>query len=174
MITAPARKKPARDNHSAEKPARGKAPAVSPDQVFALFVLAPHGVPFRGPLLLGALVDAGMEYGDMQIFHRLDKQGGNGKVLFSTANIREPGIFDLSAMEHFTTEGLAFFMQVHSGVDAVAAFEAMVESARSVANSLDGTVCDATRSVLTRQTIGHMREQVIACQLQQRVANTAS
>ncbi len=155
-------------------PARDRAPAVSPDHVFMLFVMAPPVVPFRGPLLLGALASAGLEYGDMQIFHRTDREDGSGKVLFSAANIREPGTFDLSAMEQFTTEGLVFFMQVHSGVDAVAAFESMVEAARSVANSLDGTVCDATRSVLTRQTIAHMREEVIGCQLQQRVANTAS
>jgi cell division protein ZipA len=115
-----------------------------------------------------------MEFGDMQIFHRVEVVDGHEKVLFSAANIREPGTFDLSAMENFTTEGLAFFMQVHNDVDAVWAFESMVESARILADSLDGTVCDATRSVLTKQTIGHMREEVISCQLHQRVANTAS
>jgi FtsZ-interacting cell division protein ZipA len=155
-------------------PAREKAPAVSPDHVFSLFVLAPHGVPFRGQLLLGALATAGMKYGDMQIFHRVEEIDGHEKVLFSAANIREPGIFDLSAMESFTTEGIAFFMQVHGGVDAVSAFESMVESARILADSLNGTICDATHSVLTRQTISHMRDEVISCQLQQRVAKTAS
>jgi hypothetical protein len=35
-------------------------------------------------------------------------------------------------------------------------------------------VCDASRSVMTNQTISHMREEVISCQLQQRVANAAS
>ena len=43
-----------------------------------------------------------------------------------------------------------------------------------MANDLDSTVCDATHSVLTNQTIGHMREEVISYQLQQRVANAAS
>jgi cell division protein ZipA len=155
-------------------PSREKKPAASPDHVFSLFVLAPHGVPFRGQLLLGALAAARMEYGDMQIFHRVEMVDGHEKVLFSAANIREPGTFDLSALENFTTEGIAFFMQLHSDVDAVWAFESMVESARILADSLDGTVCDATRSVLTKQTISHMREEVISCQLQQRVANTAS
>jgi cell division protein ZipA len=155
-------------------PSRQKAPAVSSDHVFSLFVLAPHGVPFRGQLLLGALAAARMEFGDMQIFHHVEMTDGHEKVLFSAANIREPGIFDLSAMENFTTEGIVFFMQVHSGVDAVSAFEAMVESARILADGLDGTVCDASRSVLTKQTIGHMREEVISCQLQQQVAKTAS
>jgi cell division protein ZipA len=154
-------------------PARNRA-AVNPDQVFSLLVLAPPGVPFRGQMLLGALAVARLEYGDMQIFHRTELVNGKQKVLFSAANIREPGTFDPAAMAHFTTEGLALFMQVSPGVDAVWAFEAMVSSGRSLADSLSGTLCDATRSVLTRQAIGHMREQVISCQLQQRVAKTAS
>lgn len=165
VITAPARQ---------ARPARQPEPEVRPNHVFSLFVLAPPGVPFRGPLLLGALANARLEYGDMQIFHRIEVVDGKEKTLFSAANIREPGIFDLSAMENFTTPGIALFMQVRPGIDAVWAFEVMVEAARSLADSLDGSVCDATRSVLTLQTVGHMREEVIGCQLQQRVIKTAS
>jgi cell division protein ZipA len=146
----------------------------SPDKVFTLYVMAPRGVPFRGPILLGALADASLEFGDMQIFHRTEFINGHEKVLFSAANIKEPGIFDLSAMENFTTEGLVLFLQVPGSVDGVHAFDAMVESARILANHLDSAVCDATHSVLTNQTITHMREEVIGCQLQQRVANAAS
>jgi len=148
--------------------------AQSPDKVFTLYVMAPRGVPFRGPVLLGALADAGLEFGDMQIFHRTARVNGQEKILFSVANIKEPGIFDLSAMDDFTTEGIVLFFQVPGGVDGAQAFDAMVESARILANDLDSTVCDATRSVLTNQTIGHMREEVISYQLQQRVANAAS
>ena len=66
------------------------------------------------------------------------------------------------------------FLQVAPGTDAVRAFDAMVESAMIMADELSATVCDATRSVLTKQTISHMREEVIGCQLQQRVIKTAS
>lgn len=142
------------------------------DKVFSLYVLAPTGVPFRGPVLLGALADAGLEFGDMQIFHRYEEQ--DGQLLFSLASIREPGIFDLSAMHDFTTDGLVLFIQVQGQADALKAFESMVTAARALANSLDGTIYDATNSVLTNQTIGHMREEVIACQLQQRLAKRAS
>lgn len=164
--------------HVIEKPLR-EQPAGSPgttqtDQVFSIFVLAPTGVPFRGPVLTGALAAAGLEYGDMQIFHRHEQIEGHEFSLFSVANIREPGIFDLSAMENFTTEGLVLFMQLPGPVEGVQAFDAMVESARALAASLGGTICDATRSVLTNQTIGHLREEVIGYQLQQRVAKTAS
>jgi len=146
----------------------------SPDKVFTLHVMAPRGVPFRGPVLLGALADASLEYGDMQIFHRTEFISGHEKVLFSAANIKEPGIFDLSVMEDFTTEGIVLFLQIPGSVDGVHAFDAMVESARILASHLDSAVCDATHSVLTNQTISHMREEVISCQLQQRVANAAS
>jgi cell division protein ZipA len=144
------------------------------DKVFTLFVMAPRGVPFRGPVLLSALADASLEYGDMQIFHRSEFINGQEKILFSAANIKEPGIFDLSKMDNFTTEGIVLFLQVPGSTDAVHAFDAMVESARVLADNLDSTVCDATRSILTNQTISHMREEVVSCQLQQRVANAAS
>jgi cell division protein ZipA len=125
-------------------------------------------------MLLDALEAAHLEYGDMQIFHRNEEVDGSERRLFSAANIKEPGIFDLAAMEHFTTEGIVLFMQVASDADAVRAFDAMVESATIMADDLSATVCDATRSVLTKQTISHMREEVIGCQLQQRVIKTAS
>ena len=144
------------------------------DRIFTLFVMAPTGVPFRGSVLLDALEDAHMEYGDMQIFHRKEVVDGSERHLFSAANIKEPGIFDLAAMEHFTTEGIVLFLQVAPGMDAVRAFDAMVESAMILAEELSATVCDATRSVLTKQTVSHMREEVIGCQLQQRVIKTAS
>ena len=144
------------------------------DKVFSLFVLAPARVPFRGPMLLSALQAANLEYGDMQIFHRSEVVDGQVNHLFSVANIREPGTLDPAAMENFTTQGVALFMQVPGAVDAVRAFDAMLESARILADKLDGTVCDATRSVMTSQTTSHLRDEVINCQLQQRVANTAS
>jgi len=159
-------------NADAQPLDRGEAAA--PDKVFALYVMAPRGVPFRGPMLLGALSAAGLEYGDMQIFHRSEMLDGREKILFSAANIKEPGIFDLSAMESFTTEGIVLFLQIPGSVDGVHAFDSMVESARILADNLDSAVCDASRSVLTNQTISHMREEVISCQLQQRVANAAS
>jgi cell division protein ZipA len=156
------------------KPRSPESRPPASDKIFTLLVLAPSGVPFRGTVLLDALEDAHLEYGDMQIFHRNEVVDGSERRLFSVANIKEPGIFDLAAMEHFSTEGVVMFLQVAPGMDAVRAFDAMVESATILAEELGGTVCDATRSVLTKQTISHMREEVIGCQLQQRVIKTAS
>jgi len=157
-----------------QKPVAQESKPPASDRIFTLFVRAPKGVPFRGPMLLGAFDDAKLDYGDMQIFHRSELVDGRELHLFSAANIREPGIFDLAAIENFSTEGIVLFLQVLPGMDVVRAFDAMVESANILAEELGGTVCDATRSVLTKQTISHMREEVIGCQLQQRVIKTAS
>lgn len=151
-----------------------KAPPPEPDKVVTLFVLAPTGVPFPGSFIFEAMETAGLQYGDMSIFHCTDRQRGSEEPLFSVANMVEPGTFDLSAMATFTTSGLVLFLQLPGPVDPVQAFDRMVDAARSLADSLGGTVCDATRSALTNQTIGHMREDVIDYQLRQRVAKTAS
>lgn len=146
----------------------------APEKVITLFVLAPTGVPFRGSFLMEAMSEAGLQYGDMQIFHRIEKQAGRDDTLFSVANIVEPGTFEPNRMDSFATQGVVLILQLPGPVDAIKAFDAMVTAARSLATSLQGSLCDATRSVLTNQTISHMREEVVDYQLRQRVANTAS
>ncbi len=54
------------------------------------------------------------------------------------------------------------------------AYDRLPYTSRVLAENLDSRVCDATHSPLTKQAISHMREEVISCQLQQRVANAAS
>lgn len=158
------------------EPATAAVPAEAaiPDKVITLYVMAPPGVPFRGSFLMEAMGKAGLEFGDMQIFHYLERHNGRDRVLFSLANMVEPGTFDPQAMDDFSSQGLVLFLQLPAAFDAVKAFDAMVTAARSLATGLEGSVCDSTRSVLTRQTIGHMREDVINYQLRHRVAQTAS
>jgi cell division protein ZipA len=153
-----------------ETPAR----AHDPEKIITLFVLAPTGVPFRGTFLMEAMEEAGLQYGDMQIFHRIERQAGRENTLFSVANLVEPGTFDPSRMDSFATQGVVLILQLPGPDDPIKAFDAMVTAARSLARSLEGSLCDATRSVLTNQTISHMREEVVDFQLRQQVAKTAS
>ncbi|MEN8107567.1 MAG: cell division protein ZipA [Pseudomonadota bacterium] len=151
-----------------------QAPPIAPDKVVTLFVLAPTGVPFPGNFILEAMQTAGLQFGDMDIFHHVGKCQGREESLFSVANLVEPGTFNPAAMETFATEGLVLFLQLPGPLDPTKAFDSMVKAGQSLAESLGGTICDATRSALTNQTIGHMREDVIDYQLRQRVAKTAS
>jgi cell division protein ZipA len=162
-------------NH--EAPARTTAGPLNmtmPDKVVTLYVKAPPGVPFRGSFLMEAMGKAGLAFGDMQIFHYLENHNGRDRALFSVANMVEPGTFNPQAMDDFSTRGLVLFLQLPAPFDAVKAFDAMVTAARSLATSLEGSVYDTTHSVLTNQTISHLREDVIDYQLRQRVAQTAS
>jgi len=146
----------------------------APEKIVTLFVLAPTGVPFRGPFLMAALNEAGLQYGDKQIFHCIDKQAGRDEALFSVANIVEPGTFEPNRMDSFSTRGVVLILQLPGPVDAIKAFDTMVTAARSLTTSLEGSLCDASHSVLTNQTISHMREEVVDYQLRQRVPKTAS
>lgn len=143
-------------------------------KVISLTVNAPAGVPFRGVVLHGALRDAGLVFGDMDIFHCMEDRRGRSEILFSVANIREPGTLVPDDFEDFTTDGIVLFMQVPGPSDAAHAFDEMVGAARKLADSLDAIVRDSTNSVLSNQTIRHMREEVISLQLQQQVTRNAS
>jgi cell division protein ZipA len=144
--------------------------AIDPHDLIVLYVRAPAGVPFRGENVFRALEASGLRYGPMQIYHRVMEAGGREKSVFSVANLVEPGIFDHDDPESFTTPGLTLFMQLPGPLDGVKAYDDMVETARGLARELDGEVCDQSRSVLTRQSIGHQREEILDKQRRMRIA----
>jgi len=165
---------PVEDSNVTQLSGTPAAEVRAPEKIITLFVLAPTGVPFRGSFLMEAMSEAGLQYGDMQIFHHIERQAGRDDMLFSVANIVEPGTFEPNGMDSFTTPGVVLILQLPGPADAIKAFDAMVTAARSLATNLQGSLCDATRSVLTNQTISHMREEVVDYQLRQRVTKTAS
>lgn len=142
-------------------------------KVVTLFVLAPEGVPFGGNLIKNAMDKTGLQPGDMDIYHHYENVDGVDESVFSVANMVEPGTFDFDAMETFSTPGLVLFLQLPTVVDAVSAFDEMVKAARNLSVHLQGSVRDATHSVLSNQTVAHLREDVIDYQLRQRVAQSA-
>src|SRR5699024_6103140 len=97
---APARTMPKRSSV-------GKRPADRPvERSVSLFVTAREGQCFQGPDLVVAMEKAGLEYGDMAIFHRLlDGKPEQGAV-FSVANMVKPGSFDMATMTELETPGL--------------------------------------------------------------------
>ena len=114
------------------------------------------GEPFPGQALLEILLEAGMTFGSMDIFHR---QAGS-EVQFSLANAVEPGTFDVTSMNNFTTPGVTLFIRVHELGDPVRALDDMLVVADAIALELGGEVRDETRSVMTPQTIEHCRQSI--------------
>lgn len=129
-------------------------------EVFMLNVVARNHSGFRGEDILHILLACDLRFGDMSFFHRHEQEAGRGPIQFSVANMMQPGMFDIDNMSDFTTPGLVFFVTLPGPENMMQAFDYMLETAQAVARNLGGDVLDETRSVLTRQTLEHARQQI--------------
>jgi len=130
-------------------------------EVLILHVKAVDGHSFHGADLLQQVLENGLRYGAMDIFHYHSDEDGEGPVIFSMANMLKPGVFKLKTMNDFTTVGVTFFLTLPVVDNAnMAAFDAMLTIAKNIAQQLGGELKDDQRSVLTAQTVEHYREKV--------------
>lgn len=129
-----------------------------PSEILVINVLARNGTRMNGADLMNVFVRNGLEFRDMNIFHRLEP--GTKKVQFSVASAVEPGTFDLSSMERLETPGVSLFMQLPGPTDPLVTFEDMLKVARDLGTSLGGDLKDEQLSVMTAQTIEHCRHRV--------------
>lgn len=134
--------------------------ADDPHRVVVLNVMARQDRTFAGSEVRNAVEGAGFEYGDWQIFHYYPPRHGDNPPAFSLANMVKPGSFDLANMDAMTTAGLSLFMVPAGDEDDIASFDTMLATTRRLAVELGGEVRDARRSVLTRQAIAQIREQL--------------
>jgi cell division protein ZipA len=131
-----------------------------PFKIMQINVVA-RAEPFSGERIQTACREVELVPGDMSIFHRQLVGGRKPKVLFSMASMVEPGSFPLDAMEEFRTPGLTLFAQLPGPRDGLAVFSDMLFTAERLASLLAGELQDETHSALTRQTIEHMREDLL-------------
>ncbi len=139
----------------------GRRPADLPvERIVTLFVVAREGGHFNGPDLVVATEKAGLEFGDMGIYHRLVDGKRELGPIFSVANMLKPGNFDLSRLDALQTPGVSFFMTLPAPIPALDAWDAMLPTAQRLAELLDGQVLDEERNALGRQGIAHIRDQL--------------
>lgn len=153
---------PEEDQHASRsgQSRRAAAAAAGPDEVIIFNVMAKAGTYIGGQDLLDVLLECGMRYGDMHIFHCHLDEDGEGPVLFSLANMVKPGIFDLDEMDEFYTPGVSLFMTLPVAGESLEAFEIMVNVAKTLAVQLGADLKDENRSVMTGQTIEHCRQRI--------------
>ena len=111
----------------------------------------------EGQQLLETVVDNGMVFGDMEIFHKFDSQD---KIIYSLASAVEPGTFNISQISEFSTPGITMFMRIDGISDSEKNFEDMLDLAERISSEFDAQIYDETRSVLTRQTVEHIRQKI--------------
>lgn len=118
------------------------------NDMMQLYIVAAEGQQFAGEYTVQALEALGFQYGEYQIFHRHQHLGNNNSpVIFSVANMMNPGVFDLNKLDRFSTVGLVMFMHLPSEGNDVANLKLMIQSAERLAQSLGGFVLNDRREI---------------------------
>jgi len=140
----------------------GKRVSEDFDRIVTLYVAARAGQVLRGPDIVVAAEKAGLTYGHMNVFHRLVESHPERGPIFSVANIRKPGSFEMSGIQSLETPAIAFFLTLPAPVNALDAWDAMLPAAQRMAELLDGVLLDESRNALGRQRIAGLRDELRA------------
>jgi cell division protein ZipA len=139
------------------------------DKIVTLYVAARAGEMLRGADIVVAAEKAGLSYGHMSIFHRLVDGRPDADPVFSVANIKKPGGFEMAEIQTLETPAIAFFLTLPGPIPALDSWEKMLPTAQRMAELLDGVVLDESRNALGRQRIAHIRDDLRAYDRQHEV-----
>lgn len=140
--------------------AEEKAKKQAPEEVIVIHVMGGEQ-RLPGKSLLQSVLDSGLRFGEYNIFHRYESGAHDAPAMFSMANAVEPGVFDLDTMERQAFVGVSFFLMLPGPANSRQALDLMVEAARRVARDVGGELHDQHHSVLTPQTVEHLRQRVM-------------
>ncbi len=129
-----------------------------PDKIKSLFLLAHDNHIINGAELLQVALSTGMEFGDMNIFHRIIE--GSEKPVFSMANAAKPGHFERDGWNTFETSGVVLFMTLPGPAFALDAWDSLFATAQRMAEILQADLLDDEHCPFTRQTEAQIREEM--------------
>jgi cell division protein ZipA len=135
-----------------------KLTAPPPEKIVSLFLVARDNHLINGAELLQAAISTGMEFGEMDIFHRVVE--GVDQSVFSLANAAKPGHFGRDDWNTFETGGVVLFMTLPGPADALDAWDSMLATARRVGEILNAELLDEEHKPFTRQTEARVREEL--------------
>jgi len=139
------------------------ATADAPQKIFTVRIIAREKKSFPGDELILSMRGIGLRHGKFGIFHRYDGSD-ESKTIFSAASLIEPGSFDLQNIKGQEIPGISLFLVLPGPIDSVEAFDSMMASARTLAQSLSGELLDESGSTLSIQRERYLREEIIQFQ----------
>ena len=147
-------------------------PVAPQDEMLIVFnILARPGQVYSGSQIREAAEQAGFQFGDMQIFHyHGETLSSDAPAVCSFANLLQPGHFEQIDSDGFTTPGISLFARLPGPLEARDTFNLTLDKAYALASSLGAILCDESRSILSEQTIGHIKEKVEAFRFKQKMA----
>ena len=105
-----------------------------------LYLIPKSSDQFNGTKLIQALENLGFILGVNEMYHRHLDLSVASPVLFSVANLEQPGTFDAYNLVDFSTMGIVLFMQLPSPGNNLANLRMMIRAAHTLAEDLQGIV----------------------------------
>lgn len=134
------------------------------DMVIALTIMAPESKSFTGRAVKAALDSHDLHFGDMQIYHRYSSSARK-QVLFSVANMIDPGTLLPDSFVSMNTPGLLIFARLPGPMNGMALFDELLDTALGITSQLDGVLCDDTREPITDAGLEAMRSRILNYQM---------
>lgn len=132
-------------------------------KIITLRLVARGDDHFNGEQVVLALRGLGLRHGKFGIFHRVEGTDDES-IVFSVASLVEPGTFDLTNIRQQELPGVSMFMVLPGPKDGAEAFDEMMETARALADSLNGELLDEAGSTMSVQRERFLREEIIQYQ----------
>lgn len=129
-------------------------------EVIVLNVHCAGETPFVGTELFRSMENNGLTYGEMSIYHCFAEAADTPKVIFSVANMMQPGTLEHDNPTDFTTKGISFFMTLPCYGQADQNFNIMLSAAQQIADDLGGNVLDESRNLMTPNRLSEYRKQI--------------
>jgi len=143
----------------AEASSRPNPVVQEPKEVITVHLVAPKGYTLGGQGMLKLFNAHGLEFGEMDIFHAYGEGKEANTVQFSMANAVK-GTFNHDTVDEDDFVGFTFFLALPGPQRPLDAIDRMLKVVTSMAKYLGAEMKDEHRSVLTQQTMEHLRERV--------------
>lgn len=144
-------------NSSSDAASTVKNAATLPPQL-VLFIAADIDVGFAGEEILRALDNAGLNFGEMDIFHRYILTNQGEVSLFSVANGVKPWTLVPDELVRQATPGLSMILNLPSPIEDREAINDFLRTAERLADDLKGILKDHHQQPITP----HLRADILA------------